>query len=202
MLELPNKKYQIIYADPPWKWKNYNDKTAHWWVGKHYSLMDLEEIKSLPIKDIVDNDCVLFIWISDPFLSKVFAVIKSWGFEYKTVAFTWVKTNKSDGKDFLGMGYWTRSNPEMCLLGTKGHPKRLSANVKQLVFSKRGEHSRKPDEVRNKIVELIGDVPRIELFARQRFEGWDAWGNEVSKTTQKLLTKNSSPSKKDVIKWI
>jgi site-specific DNA-methyltransferase (adenine-specific) len=94
------------------------------------------------------------------------------------VAFTWIKENQSDGY-FTGMGYWTRANPEMCLLATRGKPKRISKSVKQLVVDVRREHSRKPDCVRNRIVELCGDLPRIELFARQKVDGWDNWGNEI-----------------------
>ena len=111
-------------------------------------------------------------------LPQDFEVIKAWGFKYKTVAFTWVKENKSEGY-FTGLGYWTRANPEMCLLATKGKPKRISKSVRQLVMDKRREHSRKPDRIRNDIVELCGDLPRIELFARQRVDGWDNWGNQV-----------------------
>ena len=102
-----------------------------------------------------------------------------WGFEYKTVAFTWAKTNKKSPGFFKGLGYWTRANPEMCLLATKGKPKRLSKSVRQLIISKLQQHSKKPDEIRNRIVELCGDIPRIELFARQKTQGWDVWGNEV-----------------------
>jgi site-specific DNA-methyltransferase (adenine-specific) len=111
-------------------------------------------------------------------LPEAIKVIQSWGFKYKTVAFTWVKENKHKGY-FTGLGYWTRSNPEMCLLATKGKPKRISKSVRQLVMDKRREHSRKPDRIRNDIVELCGDQPRIELFARQKAKGWDSWGNEI-----------------------
>ena len=106
-------------------------------------------------------------------------VIDAWGFTYKTVGFTWAKSNKTNMGMFTGLGYWTRSNPEMCLLATKGKPKRVSKSVAQLVIDQRREHSRKPDRIRNDIIELCGDLPRIELFARQTFDGWDAWGNEV-----------------------
>ena len=114
-----------------------------------------------------------------PKLNECFDLISSWGFEYKTCAFTWIKTNKKSDSLFWGMGRWTRANPEVCLLAAKGTPKRLSASVHSVVMSPIREHSRKPDEVRDRIVELVGDLPRIELFARQRVDGWDAWGNEV-----------------------
>ena len=141
--------------------------------------MSINDIYNLPNHSISDNDCILFIWVIDPMLPEAIKVIESWGFKYKTVAFTWVKKNKKSDNYFTGMGYYTRSNPEMCLLATKGKPKRLSKSVRQLIVSKLQQHSKKPDEIRNRIVELCGDIPRIELFARQQVEGWDCWGNEV-----------------------
>lgn len=122
---------------------------------------------------------MLFLWVTFPTLLESFEVIRAWGFQYKTVAFVWIKQNKKSDGLFWGMGYWTRANAEICLLATKGHPKRVSKRVHQVVISHIEEHSKKPNEVRNRIVELTGDVPRIELFARQTYEGWDAWGNEV-----------------------
>ena len=188
-LETNGKKYQVIYADPPWKFRFYGkpDKRSGR-AEQHYQVMELNDIKNMNVQDLADEDCSLFLWVIEPMLPEGIEVMKAWGFEYKTVAFTWVKTNKSNGRDYLGMGYWTRTNPEMCLLGTKGHPKRISGDVKQLVFSQRREHSRKPDEIRNRIVKLCGDLPRIELFARNRFDDWDAMGNELSSTIQKLIT--------------
>ena len=174
------KKYQIIYADPPWKFKYYgksDDKYRR--AENHYKVMNLEDIKQLPIQNIADDNCVLFMWVIDTLLDKAFEVIDDWGFKYKTTAFTWVKTNKGNGKYFYGMGYWTRCNPEICLLATKGKPKRIDGGVEQLIISERREHSRKPDEARDRIVQLMGDIPRIELFARQKIKGWDCWGNEV-----------------------
>ena len=111
-------------------------------------------------------------------LNEVFDVIKAWGFEYKTVAFTWVKKYRN-GDNFMGMGRWTRANAEVCLLATKGKPKRISASVRQIIESVPERHSKKPDIVRDKIVELCGDLPRIELFARERAEGWSSWGLEI-----------------------
>ena len=174
MVQLPNKKYNIIYADPPWKI----------WVGgkkspsQHYECQDLDWIKNLPIQSISDDDCILFLWVTYPTLHTSFDVIKSWGFEFATVGFTWVKTTKNN-KYFFGLGYWTRANPEICLIARKGKPKRISKKVPNLIVDQIREHSRKPDCVRNRIVELCGDLPRIELFARQKTDGWDYWGNEV-----------------------
>ncbi len=171
MIPFPNKKYNIIYADPAWHFKTYSNKGEKRSAIQYYDCLN--------INDITNNDCILFIWVIDSMLPEALQVIKKWNFKYKTVAFTWVKQNKKSDGYFTGMGYWTRCNPEQCLLATKGNPKRLSKAVRQLIISKRQEHSRKPDEIRKRIVELCGDLPRIELFARQRVEGWDCWGNEV-----------------------
>ncbi|HEB42085.1 MAG TPA: adenine methyltransferase [Candidatus Dependentiae bacterium] len=180
------KKYQIIYADPPWQFKNYNDKKATNWVGTHYGCMTTKDIKLLPIKHIADNNCILFIWGTFPKLPDCLEVIESWGFVYKTLGFNWYKKNIKIDSMFFGMGYWTRSNSEYCLLATKGHPKRQSTGVFQIVEHPRIKHSQKPDIIRDKIVELMGDLPRIELFAREKTEGWDVWGNEV-KSDIKLI---------------
>lgn len=173
-----DKKYNIIYADPPW---SYKDKALAGNRGAccKYDVMTIEDIENLPIKDISASDCILFMWVTMPFLKDCFDVIKSWGFKYKTCAFTWIKQNKKSNSLFWGMGSWTRANAELCLIATKGKPKRQSAKVHSVIMSKIREHSRKPDETRDRIVELCGDIPRIELFARQSVNGWDCWGNEV-----------------------
>lgn len=141
--------------------------------------MNIEDIQRLPVKEIAADDCILFMWVTFPTLQEAFSVIEAWGFTYKTVAFAWVKQNKRSPSLFWGMGHWTRANVELCLLATKGTPKRQSAAVHQIVLSPIEEHSKKPDVVREKIIELAGDLPRIELFARQTVDGWDTWGNEV-----------------------
>ena len=171
-----NKKYNIIYADPPW---SYKDKKCNGNCESHYKTMNIENICNLPIKNIADKDCVLFLWITYPMLNEGLKLIEEWGFKYKTIGFQWIKQNKSGKGFFFGLGRWTRGNSECCLIAVKGKPKRISNSVSQLVFSPLQEHSKKPDIVREKIVELIGDKPRIELFARQSVEGWDCWGNEV-----------------------
>jgi len=180
----PNKKYKIIYADPPWDyysaWKRKNSDSAGIWglAQDHYNTMPLNEIKELAVKNICDDDCFLFLWATFPQIQSALDVIKAWGFEYKTAAFVWVKKNKS-GKNFMGMGWYTRANAEICLIGKRGSPKIMNHGIKQTIESTLREHSKKPDEVRKRIVQLCGDVPRIELFARERTAGWDAWGNEV-----------------------
>ena len=195
MLELPNKKYQIIYADPPWLYnsRQFQDNNRPFKnLNEVYQTMSIEDIKELPVKNICDDNCTLFLWVTNSHLKEGLEVMKSWGFKYVTVAFVWVK-HYSSSSICYNYAPWTMQSTEFCLFGKKGKPKRIKKNIKQLVESVRTKHSVKPDEVRNRIVELMGNIPRIELFARQRFEGWDAWGNEVSKTTQKLLTKNSTP---------
>ena len=176
-MKLPNKKYKIIYADPPW---SYKDKALAGNRGAccKYPVMSIDEIKNLPVKDIADDDCILFMWVTFPKLNECFEVIKEWGFEYKTNAFTWVKKYKN-GDNFMGMGRWTRANAEICLLATKGKPKRVNAGVRQIIESVPEKHSKKPDIVRDKIVELCGDLPRLEMFARNKSVKWETWGNEV-----------------------
>ena len=137
---------------------------------------------------VTDKDCVLFMWAVSPLLPEAFEVIKAWGFKYKTIAFVWSKKHKS-GEPVANLGRWTMGNVELCLLATKGKPQRVTKNVKQLVEDFRAEHSRKPDSVRERIVELMGDIPRVELFAREDnqptltgekiFDGWDVFGDEV-----------------------
>ena len=174
-------KYKIIYADPPWK---YNSRTNHKTRFRggacgHYNLMTMEEIKALPIQEIADDNCVLFLWTIFPYLDEQIKLFEHWGFDYKTVGFTWIKTNKNNGKPFFGVGYYAKSNAEICLMGIKGKMKPISNKVSSVIISPRREHSRKPDEARERIVELFGDIPRIELFAREKTEGWDSWGNEI-----------------------
>jgi len=173
------KKYQIIYADPPWE---YEDKALAGLRGAccKYPVLNLNNLKALPVAQLADRDCVLFLWATMPKLNEVFPLLEAWGFAYKTVAFTWVKRNRNSMGWFWGMGRWTRSNAELCLLATIGHPPRRDAGIHSVVDTPIMGHSRKPDEVvRDRIVALCGDLPRIELFARRKVEGWDCWGNEV-----------------------
>ena len=163
MIPLPNKKYKIIYSDPAWSFKTYSDKGKGRSADNHYSVMSLQDIKDLPIQDISDEDCILFLWVTFPLLKEGFEVIDAWGFTYKTVAFNWVKKNKKSDSWFWGLGYWTRSNSELCLLATKGTIKRQSASVHQIIDTRIERHSKKPDIVRDKIIELVGDLPRISI---------------------------------------
>ena len=173
------KKYQIIYADPPWNFKVWSKKGMGRSAERHYPTLNKKIIQSFRIKDICAKDCVLFLWVTAPCLIEGIELIKAWGFEYKTIGFTWVKKNKKTDTWFWGMGYWTRANAELCLLATKGNPKRVNAGVHQILDDRIMRHSQKPDSARKRIVQLMGDLPRIELFAREKTPGWDVWGNEV-----------------------
>jgi len=189
IIPFPNKKYQIIYADPPWRYETrFDGNMGSRGKGKDYKTITLKNICGLPIQDITDNNCILFLWATYPCIKEALEVVKSWGFKYKTVAFTWVKRNRESGSWFWGMGYYTRANPEICILATKGKIKRISSSVHSILDNNIMEHSKKPSEARNRIVQLMGDLPRIELFARppkdllfedESYKGWDLWGNEV-----------------------
>ena len=178
MIPFPNKKYNIIYADPAWHYQTWGEGGKRNVTSK-YKTMSMQEIWDLPVNEIADENCILFLWVTYPKLIDCIKTIEKWGFEYKTCAFSWIKKNKKSDSLFWGLGYWTRANNEICLLATKGKPKRVSMGVHQVIHEPIREHSRKPDTTRTRIVELCGDLPRIELFARQRIEGWDCWGNEV-----------------------
>ena len=142
-------------------------------------MMTMAEIKNLPIPDLADENCVLFLWCTFPYLDEQIKLFEHWGFRYRTLGFSWIKTNPNNGKPFFGVGFYAKSNAEVCLMGIKGKMKPVSNGVSSVVIAPRREHSRKPDEIRDKIVKLFGELPRIELFARQKTEGWDVWGNEV-----------------------
>ena len=169
--------YSVIYADPPWQYRNNKGQGV---AENHYPTMSIKEIAALPVGELAAADCALFLWITCPLLNEVWAVLDAWGFQFKTVAFAWVKVNRQDYSLFTGLGWWTRANVELCLLATRGHPKRQDNTVHQVVMSRIEGHSKKPDEVRQRIERLMGDVPRVELFARQYSPGWDVWGNQVN----------------------
>lgn len=189
-------KYDIIYADPPWSYKDSGCQGA---AAKQYNTMTQEELYSLPIQRICNKDAVLFMWVTYPKLQEALDTIRAWGFNYKSIAFQWVKLNKKADtytlmrevakgmsvedamfkQCFYGLGRWTRGNTEMCVIATKGKISRAVADVPQLVFAPIGRHSAKPAVVRNRIKQLMGNRPAIELFAREHVEGWDCWGNEV-----------------------
>lgn len=175
----PSKKYQIIYADPGWA---YRDKAL---AGKRgaclkYTVMGVDAIAALPVADIADENCLLAMWWVMPQPAEALAIVKAWGFKLKTMGgFTWHKVYAKSGKSFMGMGHWSRANAECCLFAIKGKPKRVDASVRAFIESPWRGHSAKPPEIRDRLVQLMGDVPRIELFAREKAPGWDCWGDEV-----------------------
>ena len=192
-------KYQIIYADPAWSY--YNDSTAKQdcttvkgMRRPPYSVMSSNEIMNLPIKEIAADNSILFIWTTDYHLARCVEVIKAWGFEYKTVGFVWAKKNKK-GLPVCFMGAYTmKSGTELCLLATRGkdaHKLVRKHNVRSLIESPREHHSKKPDEVRTRIVELLGDLPRVELFAREKCVGWHIWGNELENDVELETSANN-----------
>lgn len=173
------KKFAVIYADPPWKFKAYSGKGKQRSADRRYDTQSLDKIKAMPIEKLAAKDCALLMWAVLPEFPGALEVIKAWGFEYKTVAFVWIKQNRSGKGLFWGMGYWTRANAEVCLLATRGKPRRRAKGVHQVVMSPVRDHSRKPDEVRTRIQQLLSG-PYIELFARGKARpGWTAWGNEA-----------------------
>jgi N6-adenosine-specific RNA methylase IME4 len=174
-------QYNIIYGDPPWR---YDNKGGQGVAENHYPTMSIDDICALPIADIAAKDSALFLWATFPMLPEALRVIHAWGFKFKTVAFVWLKQNRVARTWFYGLGFWTRANAEICLLATKGHPKRNDNSIHQLIISPIEAHSKKPDEAREKIVRLMGDLPRVELFARQTPPGWDVWGNEVKNNNE------------------
>lgn len=186
--EVLTLNFNIIYADPPWAYTFPGTRIKR---KADYLTMNTWEIGRLHIEKLAADDCTLFMWGTWPKIPDALEVMRAWGFEYKTVGFLWVKANPTENtgqmcfipqtklNDFMGMGMWTRSNTEFCLIGVRGKPKRQSASVKQVVYSPLLRHSEKPGEVRDLIVELMGDIPRIELFARKKTAGWAAWGNEI-----------------------
>lgn len=173
-----DRKYSIIYADPPWQYRSKEclaeKSILNGKLNTHYDTMNLNDIKNLPISNICEKDCLLFLWVTSPMLDDCIDVMKAWGFKYGTVAFVWDKQRTNPGS-------YTLSQCELCLVGKKGNiPKpRGIRNAKQFVSSIRERHSKKPDEVRNRINCMFPSQNKIELFARQSAEGWDCFGNEV-----------------------
>lgn len=174
-------RYSVIYADPPW---SYGDQCLHrGGAERHYPTLSPEDLRRLPVRRISRPDSLCFMWVTGPQMDVGLSVLRAWGFAFKTTAFTWIKRHDS-GKLAWGMGGWTRANPEFVLLGVRGKLHRQSAGVHSVIEAVRRAHSTKPPEVRDRIVDLVGDVPRIELFARARAPGWDAWGNQLPSQTQ------------------
>lgn len=179
-----SNKYKIIYADPPW---NFSSKELQKYNGERFRPLEevyqtekTNDMKLWNVKRIADKDCAMFMWTTDAHIDEAIQLMKAWGFKYVTVAFIWAKTTNT-GKQVHNLGAWTMKNCELCLFGTKGRMLKYkkSNSVKQLFYAERTKHSKKPDSVYGFINDLFGDIPRIELFARQEFDGWDCCGNEV-----------------------
>lgn len=176
------KTYKIIYADPPWAYRNMENIQAT--TNSHYSTMNNKDICNLNVDLIADKNSILFLWATFPKIQEALDVLKAWGFEYKTVGFTWIKKNKN-GSNFFGVGWYTKSNAEVCLIGVKGKAPKISNSISSIVETVRERHSKKPECVKDLIVKFCGDIPRIELFARGiPTNGWDVWGNEVESDIQ------------------
>ncbi len=170
--------YQAILADPPWTFITHSAKGKGRSAEAHYSCMSINDIAALPVANHAAKDCVLFLWTTDPMLKVAISVAEAWGFEYKTIGFVWAKCGSlgsNEGVWPIGTGFWTRANPEICLLATRGKPQRQSRAVRKLIVSPRREHSRKPDEAYERI-EALCEGPYLELFARFPRDGWDSWG--------------------------
>ena len=191
------RKYRAIYADPPWSFRNWSAKGTGRNAVSHYDCLDFQALAALPVADVAAEDCALFLWATDPRLPKALELIAAWGFQYKTVGFYWVKQNaaaKHDADYFTGLGYWTRANPEQCLLATRGKPTRKAKDVRRLVVEKRREHSRKPDCVRERIERLVSG-PYLEMFARETKPGWDCWGNQTALFNRGTAETRRQPSR-------
>lgn len=183
--DLKRGHYGAILADPPWRFEVWSGKGKARSADNHYDTMAADDIAALSIESIAADDCALFLWSCWPTLHDAFRLIETWGFTYKTCAFSWMKADPyrlfaDDKTPFAGMGYWTRANTEPCLLATRGKPKRLNADVRQGIIAPRREHSRKPDGIHERIERLVAG-PYVELFARQKRPGWDVWGNQTDK---------------------
>ena len=183
MIPLPNKKYSIIYADPPWQYKRNGNHSAE----SQYNVMSLEDIKALKVNNLAEDNSHLYLWVTNPFIAEGLEVCKSWGFEYKTLL-TWVKTYK-DGSPVMGMGYYFRGATEHIIFGVKGKKLCNNRNTKNIFYSLQRQHSRKPDFVKDLIVKCSGDLSRIELFAREESKGWDSWGNDTKKFNKNCIQK-------------
>lgn len=183
--ELPKNHFGAILADPPWPFATWSHKGLGRSGEAHYSTLSHADLENLPIESLAKPSCVLFMWIVQTQIPQALKLIDAWGFTFKSVAFAWIKGDglplfPDDILSQMGMGKWTRAEFEQCLLATRGNPKRLHADVRQVVIDKRREHSRKPDGIHDRIERLVGG-PYVELFGRQKRSNWVVWGNEVER---------------------
>lgn len=170
------RRYALIYADPPWQ---YRDRGIRASADRHYVTTPCADLERLPVWELAARDAILALWATGPMLPEALDLGHAWGFRYVTIGLTWIKTTRDNSRPAMGLGHWTRSASELCLLFRRGRPRRVDRAVPQVLHAPRQAHSAKPPEARDRLVRLLGDVPRIELFARDRVEGWDAWGNQA-----------------------
>ena len=193
---LPQGHFGAILADPPWSFLTYSGKrsTPHRTENDHYQTMTMDAMKAMPIGDLAAKDCALFMWVVGSHLDAAIDLGRAWGFSLKTDAFYWLKTRMHGAGQLdmftgdvpeprISMGYWTRKQAEPCWLFTRGKPKRLAKDVRQVIVEPRREHSRKPDVTHERISRLVGG-PYLELFAREPRPGWTVWGNQTDKFSQ------------------
>lgn len=171
--------YDLIMADPPWRFNTYSDKGLERSPEAHYQCMTLEDIAAMPVPVLAADHSVLWLWATAPMIMQAFEVMKAWGFEYKTMG-TWAKYNPETGKRGFGTGYLMRSASEPFLIGTRGKPK-TTRKARNLIVEPRREHSRKPEAGYVEAEIMMPDARRLELFSRTNRPGWDVWGNEVGK---------------------
>lgn len=176
------KKYSVIYADPAWETRYFKERKDGYLSRElPYVAMTDEQIKSLPVNEIIADDAILFLWVIDSKIPMINDFMKAWGFEYKCVGFVWAKKAKTTDGVNANFSSYTRRACEFCYIGTRGKYMVKKKNLDQFIYEPKREHSRKPDVIRQIITEMIGEVPRLEMFAREKHEGWDAWGNETDK---------------------
>lgn len=193
---LPEGRYSCLLADPPWTFQGYTDDVGSRDIRRHYATMKPADIEALPVADIAARDAFLFLWVTGPCLERAFGVMRAWGFRYSGIGFTWVKIKRglseqqlriirmADHNLHVGLGFGTRKNTEVCLLARRGSPVRLAKNIREVILAPVREHSRKPDEARERIERFCAG-PRVELFARDTRPGWTSWGTEVGKFDHK-----------------
>lgn len=185
LIPFPKGEYQIVYADPPWHFSSkqlcsYEGQRFHSLDSREYKTASKQWLRRLPVEGILQEDAACFMWSTDAHIPEAIELMKSWGFEYKTVAFVWEKVSRK-GTTLCTLGAWTLKSYEVCLLGTRGRmlKHKKSNRVRQKVVAVRERHSSKPQIVRSHIEDMFGELSRIELFARQKTPGWEVWGDEV-----------------------
>lgn len=183
----PPYPYRVLYVDPPWRYRVHNKPNREGWrqwgveCQGHYPTMSIAEMAALPVGDLVGRHAALFMWVTSPLLREAFELMDAWGFAYKTKAFSWVKVNRDGSPVTHGLGHYTKSNTEDCLLAIRGSMPVTDKTVAQIITAPRRQHSRKPDDVYSRIERLYPRGPYVELFARQEWPRWDQWGNEAGK---------------------